>query len=156
MATANAQGPSKSAFVRDFIRKNPTANRKAVEEAWQAAGHEGPISSSLVSNLRTQMGLTGKKPAGSQPTSGAGAAGSVEVTKKPKKRRRRAKSKASGVNGARATQRTSRTGDREKLFTEIEGDLDRLIFKLMVAGGMEKVEDALRAVRRLVYQTHQA
>src|SRR5262249_6087419 len=91
MGTASAKGPSKTAFVRNFIRTNSTANRKAVEEAWWAAGHEGPISSSLVSNLRTELGLTGKKPGGSQPTSGPDAVGSVKVTSpKPKKRRRRA------------------------------------------------------------------
>src|SRR5262249_21371413 len=49
MAT-KTNGQSKSAFVRDFIGKNPTANRKAVEGAWRKAGHEGPISSALVSN----------------------------------------------------------------------------------------------------------
>jgi hypothetical protein len=157
MATASAKGPSKTAFVRNFIKTNPTANRKAVEEAWRAAGHEGPISSSLVSNLRTELGLTGKKPDASQPRSGADAVGSVKVTSsKPKKRRRRAQSKASGVNGTPATQRKPRTGNREQVFTEIEGDIDRLIFKLMVAGGMEKVEDALREVRRLLYRTHKA
>jgi hypothetical protein len=155
MATASAKGQSKTAFVRDFISTNPTANRKAVEEAWWAAGHEGPISSSLVSNLRTQMGLTGKKPGRSKPSNGAGAAGSVNVTPKPKKRRRKAR-KASGAHAAPAAQGKARTGDREKVFTEIERDIDHLIFKLMVAGGMEKVEDALREVRRLLYQTPQA
>src|SRR5262245_48938218 len=157
MATASAKGPSKTAFVRDFINTNPTANRKTVEEAWWAAGHDGPISSSLVSNLRTELGLTAKKPGGSQPTSGAVAVGSVKVTSpKPKKRRRRAKSKASGMNGTPAIQRKPRTGNREQVFSEIEGDIDRLIFKLMVAGGLENIEDALRAVRRLLYHTHQA
>ena len=155
MATASAKGQSKTDFVRDFIRANPTANRKAVEEAWLAAGHEGPISSSLVSNLRTQMGLTGKKTGRSKPSNGAGVAGSVNVTPKPKKRRRRAR-KARGANAAPAAQGKARTGDREKVFTEIERDIDHLIFKLMVAGGMEKVEDALREVRRLLYQTPQA
>src|SRR5262249_12026319 len=30
----------------------------------------------------------------------------------------------------------------------VEGDIDRLIFKLMVVGGLEEVEDALRRGRR--------
>jgi hypothetical protein len=54
-------GPSKTDFVRDFLRKNPTANQKAVEQAWQGAGHEGPIQSSLVSNIRRELGLIGNK-----------------------------------------------------------------------------------------------
>jgi hypothetical protein len=157
MATANAQGQSKTAFVRDFIRKNPTANRKLVEEAWLAAGHEGPISSSLVSNLRAQLGLTGKKPGGIPPTSGIEASGSVRVAKsQPKKRRRGAKAEASGVNAAPAPERKPRTGAGEKVLAEIEGDIDRLIFKLMLAGGMEPVEAALRDVRRLLYHAYQA
>src|SRR5262249_52377252 len=61
MAPGPGGNQGKTAFVRDFIRKHPTANRKAVEEAWLAAGNEGPISSALVSNLRSEMGLTGKK-----------------------------------------------------------------------------------------------
>lgn len=53
------QPVNKSAFVREFIKLNPEANRKAVEEAWLAAGHDGVISSALVSGLRREMGLTG-------------------------------------------------------------------------------------------------
>jgi hypothetical protein len=58
MAKRSKGAPNKSAFVRDFIEKNPQANRKAVEEAWLAAGHEGVITSALVSNLRSKLGLT--------------------------------------------------------------------------------------------------
>lgn len=59
MAKKVKQAVNKSAFVRDFITANPEANRKAVEEAWLAAGHDGVITSALVSNIRARMGLTG-------------------------------------------------------------------------------------------------
>src|SRR5262249_28756023 len=38
----------------------------------------------------------------------------------------------------------------------VEGDIDRLIFKLMVVGGLEEVEDALRRGRRVVGRSHKA
>src|SRR5437899_1104339 len=86
MATNTEKGPSKTAFVRDFLRKNSTANRKAVEQAWRQAGHESPISSALVSNLRSELGLTGNKRGGSRPAHGNGAVGSTKARKsKPKK-----------------------------------------------------------------------
>src|SRR5262249_5600834 len=58
MAKKSKQPVNKSAFVRDFITANPEANRKAVEEAWLAAGHAGAISSALISKISARMGLT--------------------------------------------------------------------------------------------------
>lgn len=124
MATKIKKTVNKSSFVRDFIKKSPTANRKAVEEAWLAAGHEGPISSALVSNLRSEMGLTGKK------------------------RRRPAKGKATGTIPEPTEVRRPRPGGRDGALAEIEGDIDRLIFRLMALGGMESIEAELRKVRR--------
>jgi hypothetical protein len=114
----------KTAFVRDFIRKHPTANRRAVEEAWLAAGNEGPISSALVSNLRSEMGLTGKQ------------------------RSRPAKGKVTGTVPKTTDVRRPRAGGRGGAFAEIEAEIDRLIFKMIALGGIEEVEDELRTVRR--------
>ena len=130
MATVRGGNQGKTAFVRDFIKKNPTANRRAVEEAWLAAGNEGAISSALVSNLRSEMGLTGKK------------------------RRRPAKGKVTGTIPAPADVRRPRSGGRDAALAEIEGDIDRLMFKLMGVGGMEEIEDELRKVRRALYRNH--
>jgi hypothetical protein len=47
-----------------------------------------------------------------------------------------------------------RTG-RGRLLAEMEGDIDRLIFRLMRVGGMEQIEDQLRKVRRLLYRSSQ-
>ena len=89
MATKTEKAPSKTAFVRAFLRRNSTANRKAVEQAWREAGYEGSISSALVSNLRREMGLTGNQRDDSRPADGNGAAGSPKAKarkSKPKKR----------------------------------------------------------------------
>ena len=131
MATRTA-GQSKTAFVRDFIRKDPTANRKAVEEAWREAGHESPISSAIVSNLRRELGLTGNL---------------------RRKRRRRHKVKARGADTTPATGRKPLSGGRGKVLAEIEQDIDRLIIKLMAVGGFESIEHELRKVRRLLYHS---
>jgi hypothetical protein len=45
-----------------------------------------------------------------------------------------------------------RTG-RGRFLAEVEADIDRLLFRLMGAGGLETIEDGLRKVRRLLYRS---
>jgi hypothetical protein len=124
-----------------------------VEDAWRKAGHEGPISSALVSNLRRQLGLIGSPRGGTKDAGGDGAPESVKSTgREPKRRERGRRAKASGIVAAPAPEPKPRSGGRDGAFTEIERDLDRLIFKLMGVGGMERIEDELRKVRRLLYR----
>jgi hypothetical protein len=148
------EGPSKTAFVRDFLRKNSTANRKAVEEAWLAAGREGPIQSSLVSNLRRELGLRGSRRGGARPAEGDGAADSPKAKRasKTRKRPRSRNGRASAARSTAATERKPLSRGRDKALAEIEGDIDRLIFKLTLVGGCEGIEDELRKVRRLLYR----
>jgi hypothetical protein len=141
---------SKSAFVRDFIGKNPTANRKAVEDAWRKAGHEGPISGALVSTLRRKLGLIDSPSSGPESARGDGAR---ESARQPKRRKRRRRARASGMVAAPAMERQPRSGGRDSAIAEIERDIDRLIFKLMGVGGMEGIEDELRKARRLLYRS---
>ncbi len=54
-----------------------------------------------------------------------------------------------------APEAKTKPSGREKLLAEIETDFDRLIFKLMEAGGLSKVEETLRATRRVVVRSHQ-
>ncbi len=49
----------KSAFIRELLGRDPEANEQAVNEAWSQAGNEGTISGSLVSKIRSNLGLTG-------------------------------------------------------------------------------------------------
>jgi hypothetical protein len=155
MAKRAKNGPTKTSFVRDFIQKNPTANRKSVEEAWLAAGNEGPISSALVSTLRSKLGLTGGRKAAA--SRGAPASAEPAAPKpKRKKRVRPAKRKGSDVLAEATGERIPRSGGRDGALADVEADIDRLIFKLIALGGMETLEDKLREVRRLLYRSYQA
>jgi hypothetical protein len=59
MATAAARRASKTAFLTGFFKRNPTANSTAVNQAWAKAGNPGKVSPSLVSKLRSGLGLAG-------------------------------------------------------------------------------------------------
>src|SRR4051812_37031348 len=59
MATATEKKPNKTTFITEYLRKNPTANAKAVNEAWTKAGQKGTISTTLVQKVRKEEGLTG-------------------------------------------------------------------------------------------------
>jgi hypothetical protein len=59
MATATARQSSKTKFLAGFFKKNPTANSTAVNQAWAKAGNPGKVSPSLVSKLRSELGLAG-------------------------------------------------------------------------------------------------
>ncbi len=257
MAKRPKQAVNKSAFVRDFITANPEANRRAVEEAWLAAGHDGVISSALVSNIRSRMGLTGNLQ--NEPEAASTSAPATKKSSKPKgatgklrgkktdeapaesngataipgsrgeptthgedrptatgrggnqgktafvterlhqnpegtddeinvawasagneggisgsliykirakegltvkrgtkgrgaKKQGRAKSSPRAASVVEPTTGTPKPLDkrtnRGKVVAEVEGDIDRLIFKLMGVGGMEEIEDELRKVRR--------
>jgi hypothetical protein len=158
MATRTKKRPNKSAFVRDFVQNNPTANRKAVEEAWQQAGNEGTISSALVSNLRSKLGLTGNLRSGSRTAAGDGAPEAPKTTARTPKRKQRgrgAKGKVIGFVAESIKEPVPRIVGRKGALAEIEADIDRLIFKLIGLGGMETMEDELRKVRRLLYRSYQ-
>ncbi|MFL5332949.1 MAG: hypothetical protein ACJ8H8_07155 [Geminicoccaceae bacterium] len=48
--------------------------------------------------------------------------------------------------------RRPRSARRDGALSEIEADIDRLIFKMIALGGLEEIEDGLRTVRRLLYR----
>src|SRR5512147_2539048 len=50
MASGKAEG--KSGFLKEFLVDNPDAAKEAIDAAWQEAGHEGTISTSLISKVR--------------------------------------------------------------------------------------------------------
>ena len=62
MATTATATPGKTSFVKQFLKDNPEANTKTVNEAWQAAGMKGTISHPIISQVRKQLGLTGNLP----------------------------------------------------------------------------------------------
>ncbi len=157
MATRTKRGPNKTSFVRDFIQKNPAANRRAVEEAWLAAGNEGPISSALVSTTRSKLGLIANQRSGSGTVGGNGAPGSVPDSARGPKRKTRGRAaggKAVGIVAGRTGEPTPPSAGRDEALAEVEAGIDRLIFKLIALGGLEEVEDELRKVRRLLYRSY--
>ena len=56
-----ATTPGKPGFVKRFLNDNPHAKAKAVNEAWQAAGFQGTISTALINRMRAVLGLTGNR-----------------------------------------------------------------------------------------------
>src|SRR5438105_1081151 len=64
MATATARRLGKTGFVKEYLNDNPQANARAVNEAWNEAGFDGTISNTLVTRLRSELGLTGNIPKG--------------------------------------------------------------------------------------------
>src|SRR5271157_2403444 len=60
MATTATAAPGKTSFVKQFLNDHPEGTTKTVNEAWQAAGMKGTISHPIISQVRKQLGLTGK------------------------------------------------------------------------------------------------
>src|SRR4051812_32535699 len=161
MATEAGAGQSKQDFVRELLRKNPDANLKAVNEAWQEAGNEGTISGSFFYTTKREMGQKG---------SGNGAGdGGATTAKKPKTKAPKGKKaeqpaeaieetppqadvretapEETGQNGAE-----TQGGDQGRVLDQMEGTIDDLIFRLKTLGGRPEVEEALRRARRLLYR----
>jgi hypothetical protein len=152
-ATAR-RNQGKTAFVREVLSKNPHANAKAVREEWEKAGHDGTISQTLVNKQRSLMGLAGNI-RGGRPKGSGSASGKRPYTGKKRGR----KPKSAGFNGREATgdgrpfeEPKLRAGGRSAQLTQIEADIDRLLFRVMDLGGLEDIEDSLRRTRRLLYQ----
>ena len=153
MATAG-KTPNKSTFLLDLFQKNPEINEREAVDAWRKAGNDGTISGSLF--YTTKAALKRKADEGSGVV-----ARKVEATRSaPKtssaKATGKARAEAGVTTAAPEKERKSKPDDRERMLTDVEGDIDRIIFKLMVIGGLERIEDELRSVRRTVTRSHQA
>ena len=129
-------GTSKTGFVEDYLKKNPDANEKAVNEAWREAGHEGSISGTLVYNVKGKL-FGGKK-----------AAAGGKATKKPA---------ATGTTAKRAAEPVEQTptgvarpkARAGKGTEDLEAEFDRLLFRVMERD-MPEVEERIREARRRV------
>ena len=140
-ATGRRRGGNqgKSAFVVEHLQQNPNATDEEINEAWASGGNEGNISGSLLYKIRAKQGLTRRRGARGR---GVGRMG-------------RARSSSMGMRigrtaepGAGTPKELDGRTSRGRVMAEIEGDIDRLIFKLIALGGMETIEDELRKVRR--------
>jgi len=164
MVASTEKKPSKTAFVTAHLQKDQQATLKTVNAAWNAEGHTGKISSTLVTGLRAKLGLTGNiRPKTSTPKEATAATASKSAPKsggsKKAPTRTVVKSRAQ-TNGAPAAvapvAKNVSPDKRDRLLAEIESDIDRLIFKLMGVGGFTKIEDEFRAARRVITRSHNA
>ena len=135
--------PGKTSFLKEFLHDNPQGNVKAANEAWTAAGFDGTISETLVYKTRASLGLTGNLSGKTK------AAAEGKATPTGKKRGRPRKEPTAPVTGKPRGRKSART----LALTELEADIDRLIFKVMGVGDLTEIEDSLRQARRLLYAT---
>src|SRR3954447_23936094 len=133
----------KSAFVRELLGRDPEANEQTVNEAWSQEGNEGTISGSLVSKIRSNLGLTGSGRSPGRPK--------AKATKGPKaKPLAQAQPESNGPPAESATGPASTAGGRGRTLDRVEDRIDEIIFELKDLGGMEQAQEALRLARRLV------
>ena len=136
MATAKAEG--KSGFLKEFLVDHPDAAKDAIDAAWREAGHEGTISTSLISKVRREEG-------------GKGVA-------KGKSRPRGAPAKASGgpvtASSARPASPVGPGGDRISVLIRLEGALDELLHEIKLTGGLPEFEETLRRARRILVRSY--
>jgi hypothetical protein len=147
MPATERRNQGKTEFVKEVLRKNPHANAQAVRDEWTSTGHEGTISQTLVNKQRSLMGLAGNIKGGRPRRSES--AGSEKAPYTGKKRGR--KPKSASVNGHESTAERARGGGRPVQLSQIEADIDRLLFRVMGLGGLENIEESLRRTRRLLY-----
>jgi hypothetical protein len=136
----------KTAFVVEHLRQNPGATDDEINEAWASARNDGGISGSLLYKLRAKEGLTRRRGARGR---GVGKRGRARASSM---RTRVGRTAGPGAGTPRPLDGRTSQG---RIMGEIEGDIDRLIFKLMAVGGMETIEDELRKVRRLLCRSYQ-
>jgi hypothetical protein len=153
-ATAR-RNQGKTEFVKEVLTNNPHANAQAVRDEWAATGHSGSISQTLVNKQRSVMGLAGNLKGGRPRRSEPAEAAKPAYTGKKRGR----KPKSASLNGHASTASAppvggtrAKVGGRPAQLSQIEADIDRLLFRVMGLGGMEDIEDSLRRTRRLLYQ----
>jgi hypothetical protein len=133
--TTRVQG--KSMFVKEVLNNNPTANAAIVNEAWTAEGMSGSISATLISNIRSRLGLAGNlrgRPRGNAKKTGT-------------RRGRGFMPAETGTNGTAPVKTRGRTSE----LMDLEVEFDRLLMKVAEFGTLPEVENALRKARRQLY-----
>jgi len=135
--------PGKTMFVKEFLNDRPQGNVKAVNEAWTAAGFDGTISETLVYKARASLGLTGNLSGKTK------AAAEGKATPTGKRLGRPRKEPTAAGNGQPRGRKSART----LALTDLEAEIDRLIFRVMGIGDLSQIEDSLRQARRQLYAT---
>lgn len=150
MPATDKRNQGKTQFVQELLLRDPHANARKVREAWEEAGHEGSISQTLVNKQRSLMGLAGNIKGGRPKGSGAVGVGIAAKPYTGKKRGR--KPKSASLNGQHPDATRAKASGRPGQLTQLEADIDRLLFRVMDLGDLEPIEDSLRLARRQLYQ----
>jgi hypothetical protein len=152
MPATDRRNQGKTQFVQELLSSEPYANARRVREAWQEAGNEGSISQTLVNKQRSLMGLTGNIKGGRPRGSGADDSLKLAYTGKKRGRKPKAESATESLNGHAPAAPRAKSGADPGQLTQLEAEIDRLLFRVMGLGGLETIEDSLRLARRQLYQ----
>ena len=147
MVATGTQNQGKTQFIREVLARDPRANARKICKAWEEEGYEGTISQTLVNKQRSLLGLAGNIKGGRPKGSGVLAANEAYTGKK-----RGRKPKSEGANASATVERRAASGRRSSQLTQMEAEIDRLLFRVMDLGGLETIEDSLRQARRLLYK----
>lgn len=155
MPATEKRNQGKTEFVRSVLEQNPYANARIIRQEWTSAGHGDSISQTLINKQRSLMGLTGNIKGGRPKKSET--SGEPKPAYTGKKRGRKPKSAVVASQGISGNGRSvdapkAKSGARPAQLSQIEADIDRLLFRVMTLGGLENIEDSLRRTRRLLYQ----
>lgn len=140
---SNDKAPGKAAFVEEVLRRDPTANSKAVNRAWSEAGYEGMISDPTFYKVRGRLSAS-DEPTSSTPAEPKSSKTSLVAEAKTQAPRTSATSTPKN--------KPSESSNPGKVADEVEAGIDDLMYMLKDSGGMPEVEAALRAARRLLYR----
>src|SRR5579885_1482443 len=134
MPATATRNQGKSMFIKEVLNNDPYANHAAVNQAWREAGFSGTIRPTLVSRIRSRMGLAGNLGRGRG------------------RKRRTAGDRPAGPapSGANGSTRVMGRGRKINLM-DLEIEIDRLLMKVAEIGTLPDVENDLRRARRHLY-----
>jgi hypothetical protein len=151
MPAAVARDQGKSTFIKQTLFEDPYSNAAKINKLWSESGREGSISVTLVNKMRSEMGLTGNLRG--RRRSDESPATEIRRPYTGKKRGRKPKSASAAVAVEEPLAATFRGRNaRLNRLTEVEAEIDRLLFKVMSIDGLAEVETALRQARRHLYR----
>jgi hypothetical protein len=164
MATVKGKTEGKSMFLKEYLVDHPDAGKEAIDGAWREAGNEGTISTSLISKVRRDLGLTDQGTArvksrarvGTGQRSSSGSKSAARGAGPEVGGRTPAKESSRPVTGGleRPAAPQAADGDRARVLIRLEGAIDDLLHEIKLTGGLPEFEETLRRARRILVRGH--
>ncbi|MGZ3302957.1 MAG: hypothetical protein ACXVBG_18880 [Isosphaeraceae bacterium] len=164
MATVKGKSEGKSMFLKEYLVDHPDAGKEAIDEAWQEAGNEGTISTSLIAKVRKDLELTGQDTAKVKSKARVGTGKRSSADSKSDARgagpevggRTPAKENSRHVTVAleRPAEPPTAGGDRARVLIRLESEIDGLLHEIKMTGGFPEFEETLRKARRILVRSH--